>query len=243
MTFVHEQLRDGSWVPPWLRYQNQARYEWAATFGKGLRVAEVGCGGGHGTVQLSAAGATHVDGFDLDAAAIANAQSTYGNDRLAFHVANAEGIPVEDESYDLVVSLETIEHVEDDEAYVREVARIVKSGGTLICTTPNRLLTNPGKSIVDQPFNKHHIREYTVAELRERLSPCFSSIEMLGQATYGAGYSRRLRAVGRMLPPLAVKLHQARKMLGIPWENIERHRPNTLIPQRVPEVLVAVCRK
>lgn len=243
MTFVHEQLRDGSWVPPWLRYQNQARYEWAATFAKGLHVAEVGCGGGRGTSLLSTAGAAYVDGFDLDASAIANAESTYGSEHLSFHIANAEGIPAEDEIYDLVVSLETIEHVEDDGAYVHEVARIVKPGGTLICSTPNRVLTNPGKSIADKPFNKHHIREYTVDELRERLATCFSSVEMLGQAPYSSGYTRRLGTVGRMLPPLAVKLHQVRKLLGIPWENIERHRPGTLLPQRDPEVLVAVCRK
>lgn len=243
MTYVHEQLREGRWVPPWLRYQNQARYDWAATFVKDRRVAEVGCGGGHGTAILAAGGATHVDGFDLDTVAISNAQSTYGNERLTFHAAPADGIPAEDSSYDVVVSLETIEHVDDDTAYVREIARIVKPDGTLICTTPNRLVTNPGKSIHDQPFNPHHVREYTVDELRECLGRCFANVEMLGQAPYRRSYTRVLGSLGLLLPGAAVKAHQLRKVFGIPWENIQRHQPCTIEPNREPEVLVAVCRR
>ncbi len=241
MTYVHEQLRAGSWVAPWLRFQNQCRYEWAASFAKDHCVAEVGCGGGHGTAQLLAAGATHVDGFDIDSQAIANAQTTYGNDRLAFHTAPAGAIAAEDDAFDLVVSLETIEHVEDDTAYVREIGRIVRPGGTLLCSTPNRLVTNPGKSIDDKPFNHHHIREYTADELRDRLSQCFSSVELLGQSPYRSKYVKRLNRLGRRLPATAVKIHQLRKLLGIPRESIERHRPRVIPTGQEPEVLVAVC--
>ncbi len=243
MVYVHEQLRAGGWVAPWLRFQNQARYEWAAGFVEGCRVAEVGCGGGHGTAQLSAAGATHVDGFDIDAVAVSHAQSTHGSDRLAFHAAPADALPVEDDSYDLVVSLETIEHIEDDLGYIREVSRMIRAGGTLLCSTPNRLVTNPGKTIHDKPFNAHHIREYTAEELRKQLSQCFSSVELLGQSPYRSTYVKRLEGLGHRLPGVAVKVHQLRKLLGIPWESIERHRPNVVPQAHEPEVLVAICKR
>jgi len=243
MTFVHQQLRAGGWVAPWLRFQNQSRYEWAARFVEGCRVAEVGCGGGHGTARLSAAGATHVDGFDIDSEAVTHAQDIHGSARLAFQVAPAGSIPADDGSYDLVVSLETIEHVEDDLGYVREIGRIVRPGGTLLCTTPNRLVTNPGKTIHDKPFNPHHIREYTAEELRECLSECFSKVELLGQSPYRSTYVKRLGSVGRRLPKVAVKVHQLRKLLGIPWESIEHHRPRIVPRDREPEVLAAICQR
>ena len=75
MAFLHEKLRRGAWVPPWLAHQNAARYDWAATFVANATVAEIGCGSGHGARRLLDAGATRVDGFDVEPKSIDSARS------------------------------------------------------------------------------------------------------------------------------------------------------------------------
>jgi 2-polyprenyl-3-methyl-5-hydroxy-6-metoxy-1,4-benzoquinol methylase len=241
MTFLHEQQRRGAWIPPWLRHQNATRYEWAATFAPRASVIEIGCGSGYGTRRLLDAGAAQVVGFDLDPASIDAARRAHPDPRLRFDVASATALPVESGAYDLAVSLEAIEHVEDDDAFVREARRVLRPSGIFLCSTPNRELTNPGTTLRDSPFNPHHVREYERDELCELLGRYFSKIELFCQSFYGAAYGRALTMVGRVSPRAAVRLHQARKVAGIPFEGPARHRPAPRGNGRVPEVLLAVC--
>ncbi len=74
----------------------------------------------------------------------------------------ASGLP--DASFDAVVAVEVLEHVEDDAAFVREVHRVLKPGGTFLMTTPNGDFvpnTNPD-------HKRHYKREELDARLRER---------------------------------------------------------------------------
>lgn len=242
MSYLYQQAGQGRWIPPWLRHQNSARYEWAAGWATGRRVVEIGCGAGDGTRQLRDAGARQVDGYDVSAPAVEAARQRHQNGVLRFAVASAVALPVEDDAYDLAVSLETIEHLPDDAAFVREVRRVLRPGGTFLCSTPNRLLTNPGTEISDRPFNPHHVREYTAEELAALLGDVFASVDILGQTAYPERYSHALGVLGRRLPRLAVRLHQMRKLAGAPFDSIGRHRPSTIPPGGQPEVLIAVCR-
>jgi 2-polyprenyl-3-methyl-5-hydroxy-6-metoxy-1,4-benzoquinol methylase len=52
---------------------------------------------------------------------------------------NGGGLPLPDESADVVVSIETIEHLENPRAFMRELVRLVKPGGWILITTPNQL--------------------------------------------------------------------------------------------------------
>lgn len=77
-----------------------------------------------------------------------------------------------DNTFDTVVSQQVIEHLEDDNLYVKEVYRVLKPGGKFILTTPNRLL-----SLTRNPW---HVREYTAAELESLLARYFKVEEFKG---------------------------------------------------------------
>jgi ubiquinone/menaquinone biosynthesis C-methylase UbiE len=241
MSLTVERVSADSWIPPWVRHQHVARYQWASAFAKGCHVIEAACGTGYGAPILARAGATQVDGFDVSAEAIQEALGHHRLDGVRFAVGDAARLPVPDAQYDIFLSLETIEHLEDDGAFLAEVVRVLQPQGTFLCSTPNRALTNPGTTIRDRPFNPHHVREYTRPELESLLHQYFSRVEFFGQSFYGRVYQRCLTRVGRVLPAAAVKLHQARKVLSLPWENFARHWPRPLTAGRVPEILLARC--
>ncbi|MGH9902312.1 MAG: class I SAM-dependent methyltransferase [Pyrinomonadaceae bacterium] len=86
------------------------------------------------------------------------------------------------DSFDCVVSVEVLEHVEEDADFVREVHRVLKPGGVFLMTTPN------GDSI-PQPYPDHR-RHYTRAQLHALLSSCFDQVEV--EYAIRGGLYRRL---------------------------------------------------
>ena len=241
MSIILERVSSQSWVPAWIRHQHVARYEWAAGYCRNRRVIEVACGTGYGAEILSGGGAESIAGFDASADAIREAQARPAVKNVVFRVGDAMQLPVADASCDLFLSLETIEHLENDARFLKEVVRVLRPTGTFICSTPNRALTNPGTTIRQHPFNPYHLREYTQAELHAVLRPFFARVEFFGQSAYGVRYQRLLSTIGKRAPAFAVKLHQLRKVAGLPWENFQRHWPQPLTSTWEPEILVALC--
>jgi SAM-dependent methyltransferase len=240
---VKERLSIGDWMPPWLRHQHLCRYSWAGEYCRGMRVADAACGIGYGSRLLMRAGARSVDGYDISPEAIAQALQGGEAAGLRFAVADATQLPVSDGEYDVLVSFETIEHIEDDEGYLAEASRVVRSGGLFLCSTPNRDVIDAGKTIEQHPFNRFHVREYSEAELKSRLSRHFVSVALYGQTRYETRYVGALGRVGRHFPWTAVRVHQARKLLSTPWQNQKKHLPRPLPMGGPPEVLMALCRK
>jgi ubiquinone/menaquinone biosynthesis C-methylase UbiE len=241
MSAVLERVSSQAWVPAWIRHQHIARYQWASEHCRNRRVIEVACGTGYGAAILSGGGAESVDGFDASEEALREAQASPAVKNVAFRLGNAMHLPVANASYDLFLSLETIEHIEDDRAFLKEVARVLRPNGVFICSTPNRAMTNPGTTISQHPFNPYHLREYTQAELNGLLRPFFGQIEFFGQSAFGAQYQQALSTIGKRAPAFAVKLHQLRKLLGLPWENFQRHWPRPVTSTWEPEILLALC--
>jgi len=106
----------------------------------GLRVLEVACGRGGFLRQMACAGA-HVTGCDFSFAALRIASSklsTQGGLPLALLVqGDAQSLPFKDESFDVVVSCETIEHLPLVQDSILEMYRVTRPGGKLFLTTPN----------------------------------------------------------------------------------------------------------
>lgn len=243
MGMAVERMSAESWLPPWVRYQHEARYAWAAEQAPGCVILDAACGTGYGARALIDHGAKSVSGFDLSDEAIATASRLNIPGDVTFAIGDVAHLPVQDGSVDLYLSFETIEHLPDDDAYLAEARRVLKPDGRLICSTPNRTITNPGTTINDMPFNPFHLREYAQPELQERLRYHFSHIEWFGQSAYSVTYANCLRRIAGLHPRLAVRLHQIRKTLCLPWETPQRHRLIPLQSGRFEsEILVAVCR-
>jgi SAM-dependent methyltransferase len=106
---------------------------------EGLRVLEIGCGRGGFSRYLASEGA------DLVAADLSPAAVDMASRRLEPHdsaeavVASIEAIPYQRDSFDLVVSLDTIEHVPHPTRAVAELIRVLRPGGRLVLTTNNYL--------------------------------------------------------------------------------------------------------
>lgn len=176
-----ERNSDASYLPPWARHEHQKRYDFAKGYLIGKDVVDCACGSGESSAIFAGAGANSVIGIDLDAQSIDNARQKYLNDNLKFVQNHNADLPLQDASCDVVVSLETIEHVLDDSHFVDEICRVLRSSGLLICSTPNRLITNPRTTINDKPWNRFHVREYSYDEFLKLFEKKFSLVLSNGQ--------------------------------------------------------------
>jgi SAM-dependent methyltransferase len=125
----------------------------------GALVLEAGCGEGYGAGMLAEA-AAGVLALDLDPMTAAHVARRYP--RTGVVRANLVALPVRDGGCDAVVSLQVIEHLWEQERFLRECFRVLRPGGALMLSTPNRLTFSPGR---DTPLNPFHTRELSAAEL------------------------------------------------------------------------------
>lgn len=149
------------------------RYVFAAQHCREQRVADIACGTGYGSQYLcQTGGATQVIGVDICAEATQYATSRHGSPQIKFVTAPGEDTGLDPASCDVVVSFETIEHVPDDQALLREFARILVPRGRLICSTPN---------LWPLAIAPHHVREYDREQFLATLSAHFHVLELWNQ--------------------------------------------------------------
>lgn len=149
------------------------RYTFAGQFVNGLDVLDVACGSGYGTSMLAHAGAKRVVGVDVSTDAVEYARQRYAGPTVAYAVADAGALPFDRESFDVVVSFETIEHLRDPDAFLQEVKRCMRSAGLFVVSTPNALR---------HPFgNAYHVHEYTLDGLMSLLKKEFPCVTVCAQ--------------------------------------------------------------
>lgn len=127
----------------------------------GKQVLELGCGEGYGMELLS----PHVDTY-LAVDKKRPSQVTFNN-KVAFkhcHLPLLTGIA--DNNYDTIICFQVIEHIEKDGLLLREIKRVLKPGGSLFLTTPNKLT-----SLTRNPF---HIREYKPQQMQALIASFFN---------------------------------------------------------------------
>jgi ubiquinone/menaquinone biosynthesis C-methylase UbiE len=145
-------------------------------------VLDVGCGTGYVLRQLAARlpGAGEFLGVDAAPKMVEVARSSSSDERLNFVRGTAEGLPADDNAYDLVVSTTSFDHWADQAAGIRECARVLAPGGTLVLTDqfsnllwPTLLGSRRGKART----RSRATRLITAAGLREpRWHPCYAVI-------------------------------------------------------------------
>ncbi len=146
----------------WFR-RHEAVYRALADDCRGATVLEAGVGEGYGAALLAGC-ARRVVGLELDAPTAVHVARRYGT-ALDVVRADLQALPVPDASVDVVVTLQVIEHLADQPGFLRECARVLRPGGRLHCSTPNRLTFSPGNALDDRPLNPFHTRELAAEDL------------------------------------------------------------------------------
>ena len=154
--------------------EHLCRYQYAKQFVADRKVLDAACGSGYG-VRILAEKADYVIGVDISAEAVAFADKEYKQDNTEYAVASVEKLPFDDESFDVVVSFETIEHVDEtvQKAFLSEIKRVLKEDGLLIMSTPNK------KKFTDERGGRHseyHVKEFYEDEFETFLRSMFEHV-------------------------------------------------------------------
>jgi SAM-dependent methyltransferase len=155
-------------------WEHVYRYRFARKFVDRRCVLDVASGEGYGSYGLLKAGAAKVIGIDISEEACAHARQKYGIDARC---GSGTQMPIADESVDLIVSFETIEHISRPADFVHECARVLRRDGHCIVSTPNRETYSKGGS-----HNSFHCSEMSESEFIDILSTRFRRIRMFGQS-------------------------------------------------------------
>lgn len=142
--------------------QARSRYLFAKKYIRNKdKVLDAACGTGYETIGV---------GIDNDPEAIAFAKSHY---KAEFVVGSVLDMPFESNSFDIVTSFETIEHV-DAQKFLNEISRILKRSGILILSTPRKT------GVINSPY---HVKEFSKVELEKMLKKYFKSVKIFGQGS------------------------------------------------------------
>jgi 2-polyprenyl-6-hydroxyphenyl methylase/3-demethylubiquinone-9 3-methyltransferase len=108
---------------------------------EGLTVLDIGCGGGLLSEPTARLGAT-VTGIDATETntRIARAHAERSGLNIDYRASTAEALAADGESFDLVLNMEVVEHVDNVPLFIRSCAALVKPGGLMVVSTINRTL-------------------------------------------------------------------------------------------------------
>ncbi|HAS40884.1 MAG TPA: SAM-dependent methyltransferase [Microscillaceae bacterium] len=200
-------------------------YEECAKYING-QVLEVGCGFGRGIDILG----SHCEGYtaiDKNKKLI-----EWLSDRYKDFTFVAQNIPpftsIADNTYDFVVSFQVIEHIKNDDLFVKEIHRVLKPGGKAILTTPNIKL-----SLTRNPW---HIREYTAEGLTNLMKKYFAEVDMKGvhgNEKVMRYYERNKKAVQKIAKwdIFNLQYNLPRQVLQVPYDLLNRVNRNKLQKQ------------
>ncbi len=150
------ELEDHYW---WFVSRRSMAHAWLKEFAPEGKTLDLGCG--TGALLQTLQSEREAEGVDFSPLALEFCQSR-GLKNL--HEADAQSLPLPDSSFQAVVTLDTLEHVPDDEMAMREICRVLEPGGILIINVPAfQWLWGPHDVAL------HHFRRYTPRLLKKRL--------------------------------------------------------------------------
>ena len=130
--------------------------------------------------------------------------------REVLETATAVELPIADASVDVVVNFQVIEHLWDQPQFIAECLRVLRPGGKLLISTPNRITFSPGR---DTPLNPFHTRELNAAELTELLVDGGFGVETM----YGVYHGAAIRALDEKWGGSIIDAQIERSLAGVPW--------------------------
>ncbi len=159
-----------------IRYEHLHRYVFAAGLVEGLDVLDAACGEGYGSAILARQAAS-VTAVDISPGTIAHAQERYPASNIDFQAADCTQLPFADDRFDCIVSFETLEHLESQDALIAGFRRVLRPGGFLLISTPDKAV------YTDKMGNRNefHVSELYRDEFEALLRRHFSAIRLAGQ--------------------------------------------------------------
>jgi 2-polyprenyl-3-methyl-5-hydroxy-6-metoxy-1,4-benzoquinol methylase len=157
-------------------YEHWHRYAAVVPLVRERRVLDIACGEGYGSAHLAKA-AVSVIGVDISPEAVAHARSHYQAVNLSFSEGSCTAIPLADASVDVVVSFETLEHIEAHDAFLAEIKRVLVPGGLCIISTPNKAAYTDARDY----HNEYHVKELYLSEFESLLGKYWAHHTLYGQ--------------------------------------------------------------
>lgn len=169
--FVPELVRE-------MRYEHWHRYAFALPWIEGREVLDCACGEGYGA-DLLARRASRVVGADLSEEAVDHARERYGRhrDNLDYVTADCTRLPMAADSFDVVVSYETLEHIHGQAAMLDEFRRVLRPDGMLVLSSPDKRTYSDERGY----DNEFHVRELYRDELVALVQERFPAWRLFGQ--------------------------------------------------------------
>jgi 2-polyprenyl-3-methyl-5-hydroxy-6-metoxy-1,4-benzoquinol methylase len=156
--------------------EDLSKFHFASQYATGSIILDAGCGAGQGTNYLAQQEGKYVVGVDIASEALTYAHDTYTALNLTFGQMDVSRLGFQDSAFDMVTSIEVIEHLPEPEKYVTEICRVLKIDGTLVLSTPNKLISSPTPG----SMWPHHIHEFYPDELSTLLERYFPTVELWG---------------------------------------------------------------
>lgn len=158
-------------------YEHWHRYALVRSWARGRRVLDAACGEGYGSALLAGV-AESVLGLDVDPAAVAHARGRYaGADNLSFDQADATRLALPAASFDLVVSFETLEHVEAQDGLLDGLSHALSDDGLLVISSPDKATYGDAAGF----RNEFHVRELYRDEFEQLLRARFPHVRVYAQ--------------------------------------------------------------
>ena len=159
-----------------IRQEHLHRYAWCLPLVEGKDVLDVASGEGYGSAML-ASRARSVRGVDISHDAVAHAGERYADvANLNYLQGSAAAIPLPDDSVDVVVSFETIEHLYEQEEMMSEIRRVLRPDGVMVMSSPNKEIYSDRAGY----HNEYHVKELYLEEFRALVGRYFPALRMCG---------------------------------------------------------------
>lgn len=159
------------------------RYRWTAHnyLKPNNLVLDLGCGTGYG-VKMLAKHCSQVVGVDFDPLVLETPNDGYGNIKFFCHDVCATTLPLKlgISKYDVITSMETMEHLEDYFAFLDNIRVMLKPQGVFVVGTPNRSMTYQ-RYEDRRHMDRSHVQEFTLISLHRVLNLFFSSVDLFFQ--------------------------------------------------------------
>jgi SAM-dependent methyltransferase len=141
---------------------------------KGVTALDIGCGEGYGAAHLAGRARLVVTG-DVAFDAVKHARDRYRGGNIRWVVFDGTRLPFRSDAFDVVSSLQVIEHFAGTDEHLGDVARVLRRDGLHYVTTPNIDLM--GEAEKDNPY---HLRDFTAQQLGEALTRHFEDVSLEG---------------------------------------------------------------